>query len=191
VSGASGSLYAVHTLRMLVDAGVQVDLIFSPAAIRVLHEETDYRFSGDAQTLLRADQDASGITVHKHRNIGAPPASGTALAPCMIVCPCSISTLAGIAAGSAANLTERAAQVALKEGRKLVLVPRETPLARTHIDRMSELAWAGAIILPASPGFYHRPATIEEAVDQVCAKILNVCGIPQNSLPAWDGGKES
>lgn len=188
VSGASGSLYAVHTLRMLVDAGVRVDLIVSAAAARVLHEETDLRWRGEPGDLLRADQDAGQVTVHKHRDIGAPPASGTALAPVMIVVPCSLSTLAGIAGGAAGNLTERAAQVALKEGRQLVLVPRETPLSRLHLDRLSTLAWAGAVILPAAPGFYHRPQTIEELVDQVAAKILNVCGVPQDRLRPWDGG---
>lgn len=189
ISGASGSLYAIHTLRMLVAAGVAVDLIVSPSAVRVLHEETEYRFRGKAEDLLAAGQDASLVTIHKHGDIGARPASGTSLAPVMLVVPCSLTTLAGIAAGSAGNLIERAAQVALKEGRKLVIVPRETPLSRTHLDRMSALAWAGAVILPAAPGFYHRPKTIEDLVDHVCAKILNVCGIPQDRVAAWDGGR--
>lgn len=189
ISGASGSLYAIHTLRMLVAAGVAVDLIVSPSAVRVLHEETDYRYRGKPGDLLADGQDESLVTIHKHGDIGAPPASGTSLAPVVMVVPCSLTTLAGIAAGSAGNLIERAAQVALKEGRKLVLVPRETPLSRTHLDRLSQLAWAGAVILPAAPGFYHRPQSIEDLVDHVCAKILNVCGIPQDRVAAWDGGR--
>ena len=119
VSGASGSLYAIHTLRMLVSAGIAVDLIVSPSAVRVLHEETDYRYRGKPEDLLSEGQDASLVTIHKHGDIGAPPASGTALGPVMLVVPCSLTTMAGIAAGSASNLIERAAQVALKEGRKL------------------------------------------------------------------------
>jgi flavin prenyltransferase len=189
ISGASGSLYAVHTLRMLVAAGVEVDLIVSPSAVRVLHEETDYRYRGKPADLLAEGQDASLVTLHRHQDIGARPASGTSGPPIVLVVPCSLTTLAGIAAGSASNLTERAAQVALKEGRKLVLVPRETPLSRLHLDRMSALAWAGAVILPASPGFYHRPSSIEDLVDHVCAKILQVCGVPQDRVAAWDGGR--
>lgn len=191
VSGASGSLYAVHTLRMLVDAGVQVDLVMSPAAVRVLHEETDFRFRGAAEDLLAEGQDASLVRVHRHQDIGAPPASGTSLAPVMMVVPCSLSTLSGIANGSARNLTERAAQVALKEGKQLILVPRETPLSRLHLDQLSRLAWAGAVILPAAPGFYHRPQSIEELVVHVCAKILNACGIEQRRVQPWDGGQSS
>lgn len=189
ISGASGSLYAVHTLRMLVAAGVAVDLVVSPSAVRVLHEETELRYRGKPADLLAEGQDASLVTIHRHQDIGAKPASGTSGPPVVLVVPCSLTTLAGIAAGSAANLTERAAQVALKEGRQLVLVPRETPLSRLHLDRMSALAWAGATILPASPGFYHRPSSIEELVDHVCAKILQVCGIPQDRVAAWDGGR--
>ena len=102
--------------------------------------------------------------------------------------PCSLSTIGAIAHGSAANLIERAAQVALKEGKQLLLVPRESPLSKLHLDCLSRLAWAGATVLPASPGFYQRPQTIEELVDQVCGKILNRCGIDQQCLPAWDGG---
>jgi flavin prenyltransferase len=191
VSGASGALYGVHTLRMLVDAGVQIDLVYSPAAVRVLHEETDYQYHGDPASLLLPKQNASLVQVHEHHDIGAAPASGSALGQAMIVAPCSLDTLAGIAVGRAGNLTERAAQVALKEGRKLILVPRETPLSRLHLDRMSALAWAGAILLPASPGFYHRPSRIEHLVDQVCAKILGVCGIEQSRVAPWHGGQGS
>jgi flavin prenyltransferase len=189
VSGASGALYAVHTLRMLVEAGVTVDLVYSPAAIRVLHEETDLTFAGDPASLLLSGHNADLVHVHDHLDIGAAPASGSAFGQAMIVVPCSLSTLAGIAMGRAGNLTERAAQVALKEGRQLILVPRETPLSRIHLDRMSSLAWAGATLLPASPGFYHRPTCIEDLVDHLCAKILGVCGLPQKRIAPWQGGQ--
>lgn len=188
VSGASGALYAVRTLQMLVAAGVAVDLVYSSAARRVLQEETAMMLQDDPTMLLEEGQDASLVKLWPHGDIGAPPASGTAMGEAVLLVPCSLSTVAGIAHGSAANLLERAAQVALKEGRKLIVVPREAPLGRTHLDNLSRLAWAGATVLPASPGFYHHPKTILDLVDHVCAKILACCDIEQTSVPAWDGG---
>lgn len=186
VSGASGAIYALRCLQMLTAANVQVDLIYSKAALRVLREECDIDFDGDLSLLLEDQKLHSLVTVHQHHDIGAAPASGTALGEAVIVLPCSLSTLAGISNGSAANLIERCAQVALKEQRQLIIVPRETPLSRTHLDHMSSLAWAGATILPASPGFYHRPQSIIELVDHVCAKILAVCDVPQTSVAPWN-----
>jgi flavin prenyltransferase len=191
VSGASGACYGVQTLRMLVQAGVEVDLIYSSAAKRVLMEEMSIPLEMDPQVLLKSEQSQAGIYMHDHADIGAAPASGSGLAELVIVVPCSLSTVAGIANGSASNLIERAAQVALKEGKKLIVVPRETPLSRVHLDHLSRLAWAGATILPASPGFYHRPQTLEELVSQLCSKILGVCGIPQNEIAPWQGSEES
>ncbi len=189
VSGASGAPYAVRTLQMLVAAGAQVDLVYSPTARRVLREECGLDFDGkDPRPLLAPGQDHTAVRCHDHADVGAPPASGTALGDTAILVPCSLTTLAGIAEGRAGNLIERAAQVALKEGRRLIVVPREAPLARTHLDQLSRLAWAGAVILPASPGFYHRPRTIADLVDHVAAKILGVAGIAQSAVPPWDGG---
>jgi len=188
VSGASGALYAVRTLQMLVAAGVAVDLVYSGAARRVLQEETSLILQDDPSLLLEDGQDASLVKLWPHGDIGAPPASGTSLGEAVLLVPCSLSTVAGIAHGSAANLLERAAQVALKEGRKLLVVPREAPLGRTHLDNLSKLAWAGATVLPASPGFYHQPKTVLDLVDHVCAKILACCDIEQDQVPAWDGG---
>lgn len=188
-SGASGAIYAVRTLQMLLAAGAQVDLCFSPSARRVLREECGVDFDGrDPAPLLAAGAGAARLRCHAHADIGAPPASGTALGEAVVIVPCSLTTLAGIAEGRAGNLLERAAQVALKEGRRLIVVPRETPLARTHLDQLSRLAWAGATVLPAAPGFYHRPASVLDLVDHVCAKILGVLGLPQGAVPAWDGG---
>lgn len=188
-SGASGALYAVRTLQLLLAAGAEVDLCYSPSARRVLREECGIAFDGrDPAPLLAAGAGAERVRCHDHADVGAPPASGTALGEAVVIAPCSLTTLAGLAEGRAGNLLERAAQVALKEGRRLVVVPRETPLARTHLDQLSRLAWAGATVLPASPGFYHRPATVLELVDHVCAKILGVLGVPQGAVPAWDGG---
>lgn len=190
VSGASGALYAVRTLQMLVAAGISVDLCHSPTARRVLREECDLEFDGkDPRPLLAEGQSAALVRCHDHADVGAPPASGTALGEAVVLVPCSLTTLAGVAEGRAGNLLERAAQVALKEGRRLVIVPREAPLARTHLDQLSRLAWAGATVLPASPGFYHRPQSIVDLVDHVCAKILGVLEVPQSVVPAWDGGR--
>lgn len=188
VSGASGACYAVTCLRMLVEAGVEVDLVYSDAARRVLMEELDLRLEGDPAILLPDGTETDLVHLWSHRDIGAPPASGTAIGEAVLLVPCSLSTLGGIAHGSASNLIERAAQVALKESRRLVVVPRETPLSRLHLDHLSRLAWAGAIILPAAPGFYHQPQSIEQLVDHLCAKILGCCGIAQDRIPAWDGG---
>lgn len=189
VSGASGAPYALRTLQMLLAAGAHVDLVYSPTARRVLLEECGLVFDGrDPAPLLAPGQDARALRSHDHANVGAPPASGTALGEAVLIVPCSLTTLSGIASGRAGNLIERAAQVALKEGRRLVVVPRETPLGRTHLDQLSRLAWAGATILPASPGFYHRPQSVGELVDHVCAKILGVLEIPQQQIPPWNGG---
>lgn len=188
VSGASGACYAVRCLELLIQAEVRVDLIVSPAARRVLREETGILLEQDPQVLLGKMVPAAGqLKLWDHADIGAPPASGTAIAEVVMVTPCSLSTLAAIASGQASNLIERAAQVALKEGRRLILVPRETPLSRLHLDAMSRLAWAGATILPASPGFYRRPRTVEELVDQLCGKILDSAGVDQDCLPPWEG----
>ncbi len=188
ITGASGAIYGVRTLQLLVASGAMVDLVLSPAGRRVLQEECDLQVAGDPAVLLAPGQDPSRVRLHEHRDIGAPPASGTALGEAVAVVPCTLTTLAGIAAGRAENLVERAAQVALKEGRRLVVVPRETPLARHHLDLLARLAWAGAIVLPASPGFYHRPRNIEELVDHVAAKVLGVLGLPQDRVPPWSGG---
>lgn len=189
-SGASGALYALRTLQMLLAAGAEVDLCYSPSARRVLLEECGLRFDGaDPAPLLAPGQDSARIRCHAHADVGAPPASGTALGEAALIVPCSLTTLAGIAEGRAGNLLERAAQVALKEGRRLVVVPRETPLGRTQLDQLSRLAWAGATVLPAAPGFYHRPRSVLDLVDHVCAKILGVLGLPQGVVPPWDGGR--
>jgi len=190
VSGASGAIYAQRVLQLALAAGLDVDCCYSPSARRVLREECDLELTNDASVLLPHGFAFSGILkLWAHDDIGAPPASGTALGEVALVLPCSLTTLSGIASGRAGNLIERAAQVALKEARNLILVPRETPLSRLHLDEMSRLAWAGATLLPACPGFYQRPASIEDLVNQLAGKILASAGIPQGVLPAWDGGK--
>lgn len=191
VSGASGAAYGVRTLQLLLRAGCEVDLVYSGAARRVLLEECDIVLGDDPAPLLEDGHGADRVRMWDHADIGAPPASGTALGDPVLLVPCSLDTLGAVASGSAGNLIHRAAQVALKEGRQLVVVPRETPLSRLHLDLLSRLAWAGATVLPAAPGFYHRPKSIAELVDHLCAKILGVAGIPQDQIPAWDGGQTS
>jgi len=189
VTGASGAIYALRTLQMLVSADIEVALCYTAAARRVLFEECGLVLENDPAVLLAPGQTTDHISFWSDEDIGAPPASGTALGEAVLLLPCSLSTLASISAGKANRLVARAAQVALKEGRKLVVVPRETPLSKTHLDQMSRLAWAGATILPASPGFYHQPQSIDELVDHLCAKILGVLEVPQQAIPAWAGTK--
>ncbi|RMH04100.1 MAG: UbiX family flavin prenyltransferase [Planctomycetota bacterium] len=188
VTGASGALYGLRTLQLLVAAGVEVDLCYSAAARRVLREECDLVLGDSPEPLLAPGQDRARVRLFPETDIGAPPASGTALGDAALIVPCSLDTLAAIAGGRADRLVARAAQVALKEGLPLVVAPRETPLGRTHLDLLSRLAWAGATVLPACPGFYHRPQTVLDLVDHVCAKILAVLGLPQDRVPPWDGG---
>ncbi len=190
VSGASGAIYGVRMLQHLVDAKCSVDVVYSSAARRVLKEECGIVLLDDLKVLLKKGQSADNLVLHSHTNIGAAPASGSAPHIATIIMPCSLSTLAAVSSGLASNLIERSAQVALKEQRKLIIVPRETPLSRLHIDCMSKLAWAGAHILPASPGFYHNPQTIEDLVDSVCAKVLKACGVKHQIVSEWDGSDE-
>ena len=187
VTGASGALYGIRTLQMLVEAGVRVDVCYSPAAERVLKTECGFDLEGGLATLLDSEKNTEQVRLLDHSDIGAAPASGSSDIQAVAVVPCSLSTLSGVASGLASNLIERAAQVSLKESRTLVLVPRETPLSRTHLDQMSRLAWAGAILLPACPGFYHGPKSVEDLVDHLCSKILGALGIEQNRVPAWEG----
>ncbi len=191
VSGASGAIYALGCLQMLLEAEVEVDLVYSPAARRVLFEELDLVLAENPSILLPHWPATAKVHLWPHDDIGAPPASGTALGDAVLLVPCSLSTIGGISHGAASNLIERAAQVALKEGKKLVVVPRETPLSTMHLENLARLSWAGATILPASPGFYHRPQSVEELVQHLCAKMMACCGVPQQKMAAWDGGKSS
>jgi 4-hydroxy-3-polyprenylbenzoate decarboxylase len=168
VTGASGAPYAVRTLQLLLAAGAAVDLCYSPSARRVLREECGIEFDGrDPQPLLADGAGSGRLLCHDHADIGAPPASGTALGDTVIVAPCSLTTLAGLAEGRAGNLIERAAQVALKEGRRLIVVPRETPLSAIHLENLLKLARLGVRVVPAIPAFYSGAQKMEELVDFV------------------------
>lgn len=187
VTGASGAPYGIRLLDQLVAAGRNVSLIVSAHGFRLLRAEADI---GDIAGLRRAiggrRWDAH-VTVFDDADRGAAPASGSSKSAGMVICPCSMGTLASIAAGTSRSLVERAADVSLKERRKLVLVTRETPLSAIHLENMLRLARGGAVVLPAAPGFYHRPATVEQLVDFIVARVLDQLGVDQSLVPRWGG----
>jgi 4-hydroxy-3-polyprenylbenzoate decarboxylase len=127
----------------------------------------------------------ANVRVYDDRDRGAAPASGSALSAGMVICPCSMGTISAIAAGSSRSLVERAADVALKERRRLIVVPRESPYSAIHLENMLSLTRAGAVVLPASPGFYHRPTTIAELVDFIVARVLDHLDVEHNLVPRW------
>jgi 4-hydroxy-3-polyprenylbenzoate decarboxylase len=186
VTGASGAPYAARLLRALTDTGCDVGIAASAAGVEVLATE----LYGDA-TLPREDVlerftgGASNVTVYGVNDYQSPYASGSAKVDAYVVCPCSMSTVGTLATGAMANLIHRAASVALKEGRKLVLVPRETPLSFIHLQGLATLQQAGAVILFAAPGFYHGAETIDDLVDFVVARILDQLGLDNTLTARW------
>jgi 4-hydroxy-3-polyprenylbenzoate decarboxylase len=193
ITGASGTVYAHRTLQLLAESGVveTINLIMSGTAVTVaqvemgvnLRELSAERFN----EWLGLPKDSKLIRYWRLDNLAAKPSSGSNRQAGMIVVPCSMGTLGAIASGAGTNLIHRAADVCLKEGRKLVLVPRETPYNAIHLENMLRLAHAGALILPASPGFYHRPQTIEDLVDHLCYRILDQFDIPHSKKSQWTG----
>ncbi len=186
VTGASGAPYAVRLLRALNESGTPLRLIVSSYGWRLLAEEAGI---DGPEALRAATGDWSRVEVYDALDRGATPASGSAPSGGMVVCPCSMGTLASIAAGVSRNLVERAADVALKERRPLVLVPRETPLSLIHLENMTRLTRAGATILPAAPGFYSRPQSIDDLVDFVAARILDHLGVEHAVGKRWRSGE--
>ena len=187
ITGASGAGYAVRLLELLNCARVPVHLVVSDTGWRLLQEELDIN-SEDALRARTADW--SAVTLYSDRDRGATPASGSAPSRGMVVCPCSMGTLASIAQGTTRSLIERAADVALKERRKLILVPRETPYSLIHLQNMTRLTRAGALILPASPGFYHKPSSISELIDFVVGRVLAHLDVPGKVGPTWRSGEQ-
>jgi len=190
ITGASGAPYAVRLLQSMVCARQRVQLIVSSHGFRLLKTETGIE-SIEALRKSVGDEQlwGSSVTVFSNDDRGAPPASGSAPSSGMVVCPCSMGTLSAISVGASRSLIERAADVALKERRKLVLVPRETPLSAIHLQNMLRLTRAGAVVLPAAPGFYGRPESIKELVDFVVARILDQLEVPHQIGKRWDGEK--
>lgn len=187
ITGASGAPYAVRLLEQLVASRTPVSLIVSRHGWRLLDTESDI---ADLSALRAAAGGESGawdssVTVFDDDDRGAAPASGSALSRGMVICPCSMGTLSAVAVGASRSLIERAADVALKERRKLVLVTRETPLSTIHLGNMLRVARAGAVVLPAAPGFYHRPQAVSELVDFVVARVLDQLEIPHELSRRW------
>ncbi len=185
LTGASGAPYAVRLLQALAAAGQPVWLVVSSHGWRLLRTESGIAdLAALRETVGAAAWDAT-VTVYDDGDRGAKPASGSARTAGMVICPCSMGTVASIAAGTSRSLVERAADVTLKERRRLVVVPRETPLSRIHLRNLLALDEAGATILPAAPGFYHGPTTIAELVDFVVQRILDHVGVEIELAPRW------
>ena len=189
-TGASGLPYGLRLVNCLLAAGCRVWLMYSQAAQIVAKQETDLVLPAqprEAQRLLaeRFVDTAGNLTVFGRDDWNAPPASGSNPPDAYVICPCTMGTLAEVAAGMAKDLITRAADVVLKEGRTLVLVPRETPFSAIHLENMLKLTRAGAVILPPNPGFYHRPQDIGGLVDFVVARILDRLGVPHALMPRW------
>jgi flavin prenyltransferase len=193
ITGASGTIYAHRTLLHLASSGVveRINLITSATALVVARVEMGANLrEGDAQSVNEwVGLPAASKLIRWHRldNLAATPASGSHPQAGMMVVPCSMGTLGAIASGAGTNLIHRAADVTLKEGRRLVLVPRETPYNAIHLENMLRLAHAGARILPASPGFYHRPQTLTELVDHLVFRLLDQFGVPHPTGTRWKG----
>jgi flavin prenyltransferase len=188
ITGASGAGYGLRLLQVLAGEGVPVWLIASAHGLRLLREECGI----DGLDALRAAAGAGGgdIRVFSDGDRGALPASGSQRTAGMVICPCSMGTVAAVAAGTSRSLVERAADVTLKERRPLVLVPRETPLSLVHLRNLVAVAEAGALVLPAAPGFYHRPTKVEQLVDFIVQRVVDQLGLGIDFAPRWTGGAE-
>src|SRR5690606_20289019 len=189
ITGASGAQYGLRLLECLLAANCRVYLLVSQAAQTVIATETDEKlpeFSAWPAYFEQRFPHAPGqLCVFARDDWFAPVASGSSAPASMVICPCSTGTLSAIATGASNNLIERAADVALKERRQLILVPRETPYSQIHLQNMLTLTRMGAVILPASPGFYQRPQCIEQLVDFIVARILDQLGIAQDLMARW------
>ena len=189
-TGASGSAYGLRLLECLLDAGRQVYLLYSQAAQIVFKMELDLELpsqASDAQKILseRFNAREGQLQVFGRQQWTAPVASGSNPPQAMVVCPCTTGTLASIANGLSQDLIDRAADVVLKERKKLVLVIRETPFSSIHLENMLKLSNAGAVIMPANPGFYDNPQTIQEIIDFMVSRILDQLGVENNLVKRW------
>ena len=187
ITGASGAPYAVRLIDVLAHARVPVWLIVSSHGWRLLDTESGI---ANLTALKKATGGAAAwkhITVFDDGDRGAKPASGSAKTAGMVICPCSMGTLSAVAQGTSRSLVERSADVTLKERRKLILVPRETPLSLVHARNIVAVTEAGAVVLPAAPGFYHRPKKIDELVDFIVQRIVDHFGLEIKLVPSWQG----
>jgi 4-hydroxy-3-polyprenylbenzoate decarboxylase len=185
ITGASGAPYAVRLLEVLATNRVPVWLIVSSHGWRLIKEETG--IADEAGLRAATGGDWSSITVFSDTDRGARPASGSAKSHGMVICPCSMGTVAAIAGGTSRSLVERAADVALKERRRLILVPRESPFSLIHLRNLTTVTEAGAVVLPAAPGFYHRPTEVGQLVDFVVQRVLDHLGLEIDIARRWPG----
>lgn len=185
ITGASGAPYAVRLLEQLLAADRPVWLIVTSHGLRLLHTELGIDSVDSLRKSVGADAWRGLVKVYDDADRGAAPASGSARNAGMVICPCSMGTLSAVSVGASRSLVERAADVMLKERRTLVLVPRETPLSAIHLQNMLRLTRAGAVILPAAPGFYNKPQTIQELVDFVVARVLDQLGVEHSLSRRW------
>lgn len=190
MTGASGAQYGLSLLGRLLDAGRQVHLMVSKPALLVINSETDEQVPGRTAEIERYFSERFAAAPGQLRAYGqeewtACVASGSGAPGAMVICPCSMATLSSVAVVASRNLIERAADVMLKERRTLILVPRETPASVIHLRNMLAVAEAGATVLSANPGFYHRPRTVQDLVDYVVARILDHLGVEQSIMPRW------
>ena len=187
ITGASGAPYAVRLLEALVAAERPVQLIVSSHGVRLLRTEMGIESVAQLRERVGAARWDRWITAFDDADRGAAPASGSALSAGMVICPCSMGTLSAIAVGASRSLVERAADVALKERRPLILVPRETPLSLVHLRNLTLVTEAGALVLPAAPGFYHRPGKVSDLVDFIVQRIVDHLGLDLQVAPRWGG----
>jgi 4-hydroxy-3-polyprenylbenzoate decarboxylase len=191
ITGASGMPYAVRLLEVLLASGRTLHLTLSPAAVQVLQSELGRQVDLNQfqpEGLLgprAAEMDLSRLRYHHYRDFRAGIASGSFLTAGMVICPCSMGTVAAIAHGTSQNLIHRAADVHLKERRKLILVPRETPLGLIQLRNLAACAEAGAVVLPAMPAFYTRPRQVADLVDFIVGRICDQLGVPHQLFPRW------
>lgn len=189
-TGASGAAYGLRLLECLLAAHKHVYVMISAPGQVVLGMESDLKLPGQPAAIQRVLSERFGAAAGQLEVFGkaqwtAPVASGSGAPDAMVVCPCTMGTLAAIAQGLSGNLIERAADVVIKEGRQLLLVPRETPFSAIHLENMLKLARLGVVILPPNPGFYHAPKSLDDLVDFVVARILEQLGIAQQLVPTW------
>ncbi len=190
MTGASGADYTLRLFECCLQSNVHVQFITSQPGQIVVGMETELKLTGSPQKMRAQfadyfDADPEVISVYSKDQWTAPPASGSSVADAMVVCPCSMGSLASIAVGSSDNLIHRAADVAIKERRTLILVPRETPFSAIHLENMLKLARLGVVILPPSPGFYQGVSSVADLVDFVVARILDQLGIDNELSPRW------
>jgi flavin prenyltransferase len=190
VTGASGAIYATRTIAALLAKGCHLEIVFSEYGKRLLVDELGPEAKADRLIDWLVDRYGDDVrkgtfVVHSNRDLGAPIASGSHACDAMVVVPCSMKTLAGVALGLSRSLIERAADVMLKEKRRLVLVPRETPMSLPELRNMVAAAEAGAMVLPAMPAFYQKPASLDDLADFMAGKILSGLGFEHSLYPPW------